>query len=78
VGPFGVERADYNTALIVQSIHELLNAFIAVNCGKMSEQPKLEDCLLRFKRLVMDSTLEDQADQEVKRVKAFLAKWKKW
>ncbi|MDR0705239.1 MAG: hypothetical protein LBF88_09645, partial [Planctomycetaceae bacterium] len=75
VGPFGMERVDYNTASIVQAIHELSNTIIAVNTGKMPEQQlTLEDFLLRFKRIVEGVETENQ---EVNNIKALLARYGK-
>jgi hypothetical protein len=65
-GPFGPERADYNTALIVKTLHEITNAIIAVNTGKTEELPKLEDCLLKFK-YVLNELNENKEAENVKR-----------
>jgi hypothetical protein len=71
-GPFGSERADYNTASIVRAIHELGNIIIAVNTGKTSEPLTLEDCLLRFKRIFEEIPEENQ---EFNNIKVLLARY---
>ncbi|MDR2438307.1 MAG: hypothetical protein LBE12_02900 [Planctomycetaceae bacterium] len=78
-GPFGYEREDYNTASIVRAIFELGNIIIAVNTGKAScEYPTLENCMLRFKRIVDEMPMENQVEnQEIDNVKALLRKYGK-
>jgi hypothetical protein len=74
-GPFGKERDDYNAANIVKAIFELGNIIIAVNTGKAaSEHPMLEDCLLRFKRIFNETSIENR---EIDNVKALLRRFGK-
>jgi hypothetical protein len=78
VGPFPHERADYNTALIVRTLYELQNIIITIVCknSDVPKSPKLEECLVKYERLATELNTEEVANQEVERVKAFLAKWK--
>lgn len=73
-GPFGAERNDYNTALIVKTLQEVINTIIAVNSDKNNnlQSPKLEECLLKFK--VIFDNLDYQNDNEVNNVKALIAR----
>jgi hypothetical protein len=73
VGPFGAERQDYNTALIVRAIYELVNTMIAVNTGSAETPPTLEECLLKFKRIADGQESQSEAEN----VKAFLGRWKR-
>jgi hypothetical protein len=75
-GPFGQERADYHTALIVQTLQEVKNTIIAVNGGNAEQLRPLEDYLLKFQRITQDST-DDQARQEGQNIRRFLARGKR-
>ncbi|MDR0705452.1 MAG: hypothetical protein LBF88_10760, partial [Planctomycetaceae bacterium] len=72
VGPFGIERADYNTASIVKAIHELGNIIIATQTSNApSEHPALEDFLLRFKRISEETPEKNHTGNlEVNNIKA--------
>ncbi|MDR1182931.1 MAG: DUF4035 domain-containing protein, partial [Bacteroidales bacterium] len=72
-GPFGQERADYNTALIVKTLHEITSMILAVNTGKTEELPKLEDCLLKFKYVLKEFTENSEAEN----VKRFIGRWRR-
>jgi hypothetical protein len=75
-GPFGQERADYHTALIVQMLQEVKNTIIAVNGGNAEHPHSLESYLLKFQRITKDST-DNQTSQEGQNIRMFLARGKR-
>jgi hypothetical protein len=75
-GPFGSERDDYRTALIVRAIHELKNTVIAVNGGDAEDLKALEYYRLKFKRIA-EGTDDYLNLSEAQNIKRLFAKFRK-
>jgi hypothetical protein len=55
----------------VQTLQEVKNTIIAVNGGKATPLPSLENCLLKFQRIMKDS-FGDRVDSDVEMIQRLL------
>ncbi|GHT28048.1 hypothetical protein FACS18942_08100 [Planctomycetales bacterium] len=75
-GPFGNERQDYNTAMIVCAIRELTDRLIFYNGGQPGEPVSVEDCLLNFIER-KEKTAEDLITEGRQQLESLISKFKK-